>query len=113
MLSTDCIPAGASIKDTGFGYTLSVIGGKYKMIILYSIAQYGNALRFNNLHRIMGNISYKSLSAALKELEGDGLVARRVYPVVPPKVEYSLTEKGVSLIPIMETMCVWGKNNRP
>ncbi len=113
MVNKDCIPSGASIHDTGFGYTLSLIGGKHKMIILYCIAQNGNVMRFNELHRMMGRISYKVLSSALKEMESCGLVSRQEYPQVPPKVEYSLTSKGLSLIPLMEQMCEWGKNNRP
>jgi len=112
-LSKDCLPSGAAISDTGFGYTLSIIGGKHKMIIIYCIAQCDNVLRFNELHKMIKNISYKSLSQALKELEADDLIIRREYPQIPPKVEYSLTPKGISLIPIMEAMCEWGKKNRP
>jgi DNA-binding HxlR family transcriptional regulator len=113
LINKDCLPSGAAIKDTGFGYTLSIIGGKHKMIILYCIAQWDNILRFNQLHRIMKNISYKSLALSLKEMEADGLILRKEYPQIPPKVEYSLTEKGIYLIPIMEAMCDWGKKNKP
>lgn len=109
----DCAVPGVDFRDTGFGYTLSLIGGKHKMIVIYSIAQHGNNIRFNELHRFIGNISFTALSSALKELEACELVARREYPQIPPKVEYSLTEKGLSLIPLMEDLCEWGKKNRP
>lgn len=112
MVNKDCVPTGVSIKDTGFGYTLSLIGGKHKMVILYCLTQGGNVLRFNELHRMMGTVSYKALSSALKDLESCGLVSRQEFPQVPPKVEYSLTAKGLSLIPLMESMCEWGKKNR-
>lgn len=109
----DCTKPGVSIKDTGFGYTLSLIGGKHKMIIIYCLAQNDNLLRFNELHRMMANISYTALSNALKELEACGIVERIEYPQIPPKVEYRLTEKGHSLIPVMEQLCDWGKKYMP
>lgn len=64
-----CSPTGISLEDTGYGYTLSVINGKYKMIILYWLALYKPVLRFNELQRCIGTISYKTLSSTLKELE--------------------------------------------
>lgn len=109
----DCTSPGVNIKDTGFGYTLSLIGGKHKMIIIYCIAQNNNLLRFNELHRLMENISYTALSNALKELEASEIVERIEYPQIPPKVEYRLTEKGHSLIPLMEQLCAWGKKHKP
>ncbi|MDL2264408.1 helix-turn-helix transcriptional regulator [Synergistaceae bacterium OttesenSCG-928-I11] len=109
----DCTPPGVSIKDTNFGYTLSLIGGKHKMIIIYCLAQNDNLLRFNELHRLLVNVSYTALSNALKELESCGLIERIEYPQIPPKVEYKLTEKGFSLIPVMEQLCEWGKKHRP
>ena len=77
-----CITAGTGIEETGFGYTMSLVSGKYKMIILYW-------------------------------LEADGLVQREEYPQIPPKVKYSLSERGRSLIPILDAMCIWGEENRP
>ena len=62
----------------------------------------------NELQRKIGTITYKTLSAQLKEMEADGLVLRKEYPQIPPKVEYSLSDKGRSLLPIMEAMCQWG-----
>lgn len=67
---------------------------------------------FNEMKKYIGGISYKTLIATLKELEADRLVNRKEYPQIPPKVEYSLTERGKSLIPILDGMCEWGDQNR-
>ena len=99
------------VKNTGFNYTLSLINGKYKMTILYTIAQFG-LIRTNEMQRYIEDISFKTLSANLKELEQDGLIIRKEYPQIPPKVEYSLTEKGKALIPILNAMCAWGYTYR-
>ncbi|WP_066688062.1 winged helix-turn-helix transcriptional regulator [Christensenella intestinihominis] len=109
-MSLDCI-ANASLGETGFSYTLSLISGKYKMTILYTLMEFG-VVRFNEMKKYIGTISYKTLSLSLKELEADGLVHREEYPQIPPKVEYSLTERGKSLIPILDSMCEWGDRNR-
>lgn len=98
-------------RSTGFSYTLSLINGKYKMTILYVLAEFG-VVRFNEMKKYIDEISYKTLSSTLKELEADKLVHREEYPQILPKVEYSLTERGKSLIPILETMCDWGEENR-
>lgn len=100
-----------SLETTGFHYTLSLISGKYKMTILYTLMEFG-VVRFNEIKRYIGGISYKTLSTTLKELEADQLVHREEYPQIPPKVEYSLTERGQSLIPILDGMCEWGDNHR-
>lgn len=105
-----CI-ANAKLSDTGFSYTLSLIQGKYKMTILYTLMTFG-VVRFNEMKKYIGAISYKTLSATLKELEADQLVHREEYPQIPPKVEYSLTSRGKSLIPILDQMCEWGDQNR-
>ncbi len=97
-----------NIQDTPFGYTLSVIGGKWKMVIIYLLAE-NQPVRFNELKRQIGAITYKTLSSQLKELEADGLVKRKEYPQVPPKVEYSLTGKAESLLPVLEGLCEWGE----
>ncbi|CCZ21474.1 transcriptional regulator HxlR family [Acetobacter sp. CAG:977] len=107
-----CIPPDTKLADTGFGYTLSLIGGKYKMIVLYWLGEFG-VLRHNALYRLIGRISFKMLSTTLKELEQDGLINRTAYPELPPKVEYSLTEKGKSLIPLLFALCDWGDKHRP
>ena len=101
-----------SLCSTGFSYTLSLISGKYKMTILYTLMEFGS-VRFNEMKRYISGVSDKTLSIALKELEKDGLVHREMYPQVPPKVEYSLTETGRSLIPILDGMCEWGDRHRP
>ena len=103
--------ADADFSDTGFSYTMSLIQGKYKMFILYALAGYG-VVRFNELKKYINTISYKTLSSTLKELENDGLIHREEYPQIPPKVEYSLTERGKSLMPILDQMCDWGEQNR-
>ncbi|WP_045958869.1 winged helix-turn-helix transcriptional regulator [Xenorhabdus poinarii] len=107
-----CSPTGINIGDTGYGYTLSVLNGKYKMIILYWLAQYKPVLRFNELQRCIGSISYKTLSLTLKELEKSDLVIRTEYPQIPPKVEYQLSERGLSLVPVLNMMCEWGEANK-
>ncbi|MDE6749960.1 MAG: winged helix-turn-helix transcriptional regulator [Lachnospiraceae bacterium] len=99
------------LNDTGFSYTLSLINGKYKMTILYTLMEFG-IVRFNEMKKYIGDISYKTLSSTLKELESDKLVHREEYPQIPPKVEYSLTERGKSLMPILDGMCEWGDRNR-
>jgi len=102
----------ADFEDTGFHYTLSLISGKYKMVILYCLMEF-RVVRYNELKRYIGSISHKTLSGALKELERDGLIHREEYPQIPPKVEYSLSEKGRSLMPVLDGLCVWGEENRP
>ncbi len=99
------------IKSTGFSYTLSLINGKYKMKILYTLAAF-EVVRFNEIKKYIEDISYKTLSSTLKELEADKLINRKEYPQIPPKVEYSLTERGKSLIPILDFMCDWGEANK-
>ena len=109
-MSASCIQD-AKLEETGFSYTMSLIQGKYKMYILYALAGYG-VVRFNELKKYINTISYKTLSSTLKELENDGLIHREEYSQIPPKVEYSLTERGKSLMPILDQMCVWGEQNR-
>ena len=96
-----------SLTDTPFGYTLSMIGGKWRLVILYWLVE-DETIRFNELQRKIGTITYKTLSTELKSMESDGLIIRKEYPQIPPKVEYSLSDKGRSLLPIMERMCQWG-----
>ena len=105
-----CI-ANECLETTGFSYTLSLINGKYKMTVLYTLMEFG-VVRFNEMKKYISEISYKTLSSTLKELEADQLVNRKEYPQIPPKVEYSLTERGKSLIPILDGMCEWWTKNR-
>ena len=109
-MSFECIQ-NAKLEDTGFNYTMSLIQGKYKMYILYTLMGYG-VVRFNEMKKYIGTISYKTLRTTLKEPEADGLVHRKEYPQIPPKVEYCLTERGKSLIPVLDQMCIWGEQNR-
>ncbi len=109
-MSNECIKD-ANLEETGFSYTMSLIQGKYKMFILYALMDF-KVVRFNELKKYIKTISYKTLSSTLKELETDGLVHREEYPQIPPKVEYSLTERGKSLLPILDSMCEWGEKNR-
>nr|WP_272509792.1 helix-turn-helix domain-containing protein [Paenibacillus chitinolyticus] len=91
---------------------MSLISGKYKMIIIYWLAE-NKVMRHNELKRSIGSISFKTLSIMLKEMEADGLILRKEFPQVPPKVEYSLSERGLSLLPLLSMMCKWGENNWP
>mgnify|MGYP002562602476 CR=1 FL=1 len=110
-MSIACIQD-ANLEDTGFHYTMSLIQGKYKMFILYTLMDFG-VVRFNEMKRYIRGISFKTLSATLKELEADQLVHREEYPQIPPKVEYTLSERGKSLMAVLDQLCVWGENNRP
>lgn len=92
-----------------FEMTLDIMGGKWKPIILYYINHNGVA-RHSDLKRFIPSINERMLTRQLRELENDMLITRKVYPVVPPKVEYSLTESGKSLIPILTSLIEWGKN---
>ena len=85
---------------------LSVIGGKWKVIILWHLQD--GVKRFGELQRLVKGISQKMLTQELRDLEECGLVSRKVYPVVPPKVEYSLTDTGWSLKPVLEQLSEWG-----
>ena len=89
--------------------TLSVIGGKWKMLILWHLGKQGTK-RFSELKALIPGITQRMLVNQLRELEEDLIIDRKVYPVVPPKVEYSLTEQGKSLMPILDAMYEWGKN---
>ena len=102
----------ANFEDTGCSYTLSLNDGKYKMVILYCLMEFGR-VRFNELRRYLGRISDKTLSQNLKELEADALISRTVYPQIPPKVEYALTDRGRSLMAVLDQLCTWGEQNRP
>lgn len=92
-------------------YTLAVIGGKWKWLILYRLWDKG-MLRYGELKREISGITHKMLSQQLKEMENAGLIFREEYHQIPPKVEYSLTDKGKTLIPILELMCLWGRQNQ-
>ena len=103
--------AEADFDQTGYSYTLSLISGKYKPIILYCLIEY-EPVRFNEMQRYLKKIADKTLSQNLKELEADDLIIRTVYPQIPPKVEYSLTDRGHSLVKVLDGLCEWGIANR-
>lgn len=87
--------------------TLHIIGGKWKVLILYYL--HGETRRFNELQRLLAGVTQRMLTLQLRELEHDGIVHREVYPQVPPKVEYSLTAFGQTLMPVIEAMHRWGE----
>lgn len=90
--------------------TLKMIGGKCKPLILYLLINEGKK-RFNEIMKRMNLISQKTLTNQLRDLELDGLINRVAFSEIPPRVEYSITEKGKSLFPILELMCEWGEKN--
>lgn len=87
--------------------TLRVIEGRWKVMILHYLLP--GTKRFNELHRLLKGVSHRTLAQQLRELERDGIVRRKVYPQIPPKVEYSLTKLGMSLEPILSAMHAWGE----
>lgn len=99
---TVCDPAWCPIE-----VALEVIGGMWKLIIVRELTQ--GTLRYSHLHRALKTVTHKMLAQQLRELERDGVVLRKVYPQVPPKVEYSLTPLGEALQPLLDSMQVWGR----
>jgi DNA-binding HxlR family transcriptional regulator len=91
-------------------YTLSVIGGKWKWAILFLISK-EVVIRYGKLKDYLPPIAHKTLSQQLKELESSGIIHREQYNVMPPKVEYSLTDRGRTLIPMLDFMSQWGEEN--
>jgi DNA-binding HxlR family transcriptional regulator len=87
--------------------TLEVVGGKWKAVILWHLSH--KTLRFSQLQRRLPGVTQKMLTQQLRELERDGMIHREVYPEVPPRVEYSLTDEGSSLVPLLTLMCTWGR----
>ena len=80
------------------------------MVILYCLMEF-EVVRFNELRRYLKNVSDKTLSNNLKELEKDRLIIRKEYPQIPPKVEYSLSDRGKSLMEVLYQLCIWGEKN--
>lgn len=99
----------SDIPVCSLDYALRRIGGKYKGRTLWYIYNENNVLRYGELKRALQNITSKMLTQTLRELEADQLIHRKVYPQVPPKVEYSLTETGMELIPFIEYLRQWGE----
>lgn len=89
---------------------LSRVGDKWSMLILFTLENHPT-IRFKELQRNIPDISQKMLTATLKALEADGLINREVFPEVPPRVEFALTEKGKSLLPLIDNLLTWASNN--
>ncbi|RXE56387.1 HxlR family transcriptional regulator [Methanoculleus taiwanensis] len=85
---------------------LDVIGGKWKPLILWALGD--DVMRFSELQKMIPGVNTKMLTKQLRELEADGVLTRTVYPEVPPRVEYAITDFGKTLLPIMEALCAWG-----
>lgn len=96
------------VNDKPFTYAMSLIEGKWKMHILFWLWKTQQPLRYGEIKRNLGIITHKMLSIKLKELESDKLIERKEYHQVPPKVEYSLTAKGKTLMPVLQSLCEWG-----
>ncbi|MGE5041492.1 MAG: winged helix-turn-helix transcriptional regulator [Candidatus Levyibacteriota bacterium] len=90
--------------------TLDVIGGKWKLLILFLLS--AETMRFSRLQKEIEGITQKMLTQQLRELEHDKLISRKVYPEVPPRVEYSITKAGKSLIPVLQSMAEWGQSHK-
>lgn len=93
-------------------YTMEVVGGKWKLLIIYYLMT-TKLMRYGELKRNISGITHKMLSSQLKDLENHGIIVRKEYPQVPPKVEYSLSEVGATLLPIFGMMYEWGEKNMP
>ncbi|MFW2488030.1 winged helix-turn-helix transcriptional regulator [Clostridium chromiireducens] len=93
-----------------FAYAMSLIDGKWKMHILFWLWK-KQILRYGELKRQLGTITHKMLSTQLKELELDNLIIRKEYPQVPPKVEYFLSQRGLSIMPVLQCLCQWGNDH--
>ena len=98
--------------DCPVAYTISIFERKWKWLIIYVLSQ-EKILRYGELKRCLPKITHKMISQELKELESLKLINRKVYNQIPPKVEYFLTKKGASLLPIIDLMCEWGAKNHP
>lgn len=92
--------------NCAFEYTLELISGKWKGLILWHLQT--GTLRHGEIKKVLGNITQKMLTQTLRALEEDQLISRKIYPVVPPKVEYTITQRGLKLIPIFEQLIEWG-----
>jgi DNA-binding HxlR family transcriptional regulator len=101
-----------SYDDCPVRGVLDRVGDKWSILIISILGEYGT-MRFNQLNQVIGNISQKMLTVTLRTLEADGLVLRTMYSEIPPRVEYSLTPLGQSLLPAMETLIRWATENMP
>ncbi len=102
----DCIE---TLSDCPVNYCKKIIGGKWKPIVIFLI--FNDINRFGIMQRSIEGISKQMLTKQLRELEADGVITRKIYAEIPPRVEYFLTEKGKTLCPIIESMRIWGEDN--
>lgn len=93
-----------------FAYAMSLIEGKWNMHILFWLWK-REVLRYGELKRELGQVTHKMLSNQLKQLESNNLIVRKEYPQIPPKVEYSLSPKGLTLMPVLQALCAWGEEH--
>ena len=100
----------ALYPDCPIRNVLSRVGDKWSMLVLFTLEN-NNSQRFKELQRNIPDISQKMLTATLKTLEGDGLILREAFPEIPPRVEYSLTQKGQSLLPLINNLILWASEN--
>ena len=100
----------ALYPDCPIRNVLSRVGDKWSMLVLFTLEN-NNSQRFKELQRNIPDISQKMLTATLKTLEGDGLILREAFPEIPPRVEYSLTQKGQSLLPLINNLISWASEN--
>lgn len=98
---------GRAYETCPMGAAMGVLGGKWKLAIVWRLFE--GKLRFNELQRLLGDVTAKVLAQQLRELDHDGIVSRLVFPEVPPRVEYQLTDTGRSLEPVLDSLCSWGK----
>lgn len=110
MRTHDEHPGKISLGCSKIKITLDVMGGKWKPLILFLLSS--DTMRFSELSHQIDGITQKMLTQQLRDLESDGIVSRKVYPEVPPKVEYSLTKHGKTLVPLLLDMEKWGKDHR-
>lgn len=103
-------PSACAPNECPVKVTIDIIGGKWKPLILWHLIH--KTLRFSQLQRRLTGVTQKMLTQQLRELECDGIVHRQVYPEIPPRVEYSLTEEGRTLEPVVRQMMEWGKDYR-
>ncbi len=99
------------LAATGFGYFLNLVDSRFKLSVLYTLLEF-ESVRYNDILHFVENVSSATLTNILKQMEKDGLVERTVLSSIPPHVEYSLTEKGLSLAPVLDKIAEWGEKER-
>ena len=111
-MATEKVKKGETITDCPIRNVLDRVGDKWSILVIIMLGDHGT-LRFNQLHGHIGTISQKMLTVTLKTLEADGLVTRTMYPQIPPRVDYALTDLGRSLLPAVATLTTWASANMP